>query len=355
MEFDLVLPGDDDSRGGRRVAPESDPPENDPPRRQEPRQQADALDVEIVDDTPPADRGKKPLKDADAHDVAALEDEAEQYSAEVRKRINKLTHKMHDERRAREAIQRERDELQRLAQTNLARVRALEQQLTYGEASYAGEVTDKARLALANAKEKYRKAYEAGDPDAIAEATAEMASAAQQEENAKRWHAQAKQRVESSLQQERDGVDSAANRTNAAPSQPQPAAPDQRAQEWVEDNPWFGSDEAMTALAYGVHERLVRGGVDPVKDAENYYATINKEMRKRFPEYDWGDDQPPADDAPRGGKKTPPPVAPVSRNSAGGKRKVVLTKTQVELAERLGLTLEQYASEVLRMKEAGEL
>jgi len=115
----------------------------------------------------------------------------EQYSDAVKKRLGALKHQYHDERRSRESAERERDEAVRVAQTAYQRTKALEQQLTYGEASYAGEVQDKAVLSVASAKEKYRKAFDAGDPEKLAEAAGELAEASLAAANAKQWKTQA--------------------------------------------------------------------------------------------------------------------------------------------------------------------
>lgn len=300
----------------------------------------DELAVDIVDDTPPEDRNRKPLN----KDALAEDDEAEQYSAGVKKRLGELRHQAHDERRAKEAALRERDEAIKLARTAYERSKALETKLTHGEATFASEVAEKAKLALNNAKEKHRRAYEAGDADGMAEAMAEMAEAQQEALNARRWNEEAQYKIKNSaLQQQDDDVDSQVSHQQDATIQADP-----RAAEWAKKNAWFGSDAAMTSLAYGVHEHLVRSGLDPNRDADQYYATIDKEMRRRFPEYEWSDSQ---DEAPaaRKVKKSAPVVAPVTRSTSGNKNKVVLTQTQVRIAEKLGLTLEQYAREMLKV------
>jgi hypothetical protein len=234
------------------------------------------LDIVVEDDTPEADRNRKPLqKDA----LAETDDEAEQYSAGVRKRLGELRHQAHDERREKERAIRERDEAVRLARVAYERSKALEQQLQHGEASYASEVEEKANIALERAKEQYRTAYDAGDASALAESVAAMAEAKQQALNAKRWTVEAQQRIKnSSLQKEESAVD-----LQQSSHQQAPIPADPRAVEWASKNSWFGSDEEMTSLAYGVHEKLIRNGTDPIKDAAKYYTAIDTEMRRRFP------------------------------------------------------------------------
>ena len=111
---------------------------------------------------------------------------------------------------------------------------------------------------------------------------------------------------------------------------------DVKAEEWAARNPWFGADEEMTSLAYGLHAKLVNSGVDPQSD--DYYAAIDKRVRDVFPDY-FGKQKP----------RTSSPVAPASRNTAG--KKVTLTATQVALAKRLGVPLEQYAKHVAKLEQ----
>jgi hypothetical protein len=311
---------------------------------------ADELEIVVEDDTPLADRGRKPLE----KDALAIDDEAEKYSEGVKKRLGELRHQAHDERRRKEEAQRERDEAVNFAKTALQKARELEKKLIYGEASYSGEVAEKAKLAMAAAKDKHSRAFEAGDAIAMAEAVAELAAAAQQEAEAKRWNTVSRQKAENALQQDDDEVDSRISQQKPAL---RPITPDAQATEWAQKNAWFGNEPDMTALVYGVHERLVKAGVHPVKDAEQYYSTIDAEMRRRFPEYEWQDEsdggKPPK--TPSSGKpKITPAVAPVTRTpSSTGKGKVVLTQTQVKMAQKFGLTLEQYAREIVKLEQSG--
>jgi hypothetical protein len=129
-------------------------------------------------------------------------------------------------------------------------------------------------------------------------------------------------------------------------NRPQVPKPDSRALNWQEKNDWFGKDEEMTSLALGVHEKLVRSGIDPTSD--EYYRRIDSTMQKRFPEH-FGDatldEETPA-------QRTKPSnvVAPATRSTAP--KKVRLTKTQVALAKKFGLTPEQYARETLKLENA---
>ena len=128
------------------------------------------------------------------------------------------------------------------------------------------------------------------------------------------------------------------------PQVQEPPQPTEKAAKWAQDNPWFGQEKDMTALAYGVHERLVRDeGYDP--NSDEYFETIDRTMRSKFPEY-FGDEEVSTEEPVT---KSPPVVtAPSSRNNGAKPRKVKLTRTQLSLAKRLGLTPEQYANQLVK-------
>ena len=185
------------------------------------------------------------------------------------------------------------------------------------------------------AKRDYREAYDAGDTDKIIEAQSKMNDAQMRLSQIQQYKPQYK----NALQEPENDVYIQENK-------PQAPKPDTRALKWQEKNDWFGKDEEMTSLALGVHEKLVRSGIDPTSD--EYYRRIDSTMQKRFPEY-FGDatldeEQP----APR--TKPSTVVAPATRSTAP--KKVRLTKTQVALAKKFGLTPEQYARETLKLENA---
>ena len=126
---------------------------------------------------------------------------------------------------------------------------------------------------------------------------------------------------------------------------------DPKAEAWREKNTWFGVDEEMTALALGLHEKLVRSGVDP--NTDEYYRRVDETMRKRFPEaFDDAeeDEQPQTKQAQKPARTNKPAtvVAPVTRGTAP--RQVRLTPTQVAIAKKLGLSNEQYARELMKLE-----
>ena len=126
-------------------------------------QTSDDIEIKLEDDTPPEDRGRKPLpKDI----VDELDkDSLEEYSDKVKKRLGQMKKVWHDERRAKEAVAREKDEARRFAQTQLEENRRLKQRLGVGEKAYIQEVTKAATNELGTAKDRLKQAYESGDAD----------------------------------------------------------------------------------------------------------------------------------------------------------------------------------------------
>ena len=299
-------------------------------------QASDDIEIKLEDDTPPEDRGRKPLpKDI----VDELDkDDLEEYSDKVKKRLGQMKKVWHDERRAKEAVAREKDEALRFAQTQLEENRRLKQRLGVGEKAYIQEVTKAATNELGTAKDRLKQAYESGDADKITDAQEALTDA--------KLRLKDYERFQPSLQTETERVQP--NQQVTTPPQPTPVA-DQKAENWKARNSWFGDDEEMTALALGLHEKLVRSGVDPRSD--DYYRRIDETMRKRFPESFEGDEETTTQTRePEKPSRTKPAnvVAPVTRGTAP--RQVRLTSSQVALAKKLGISNEQYAREIMKLE-----
>lgn len=291
----------------------------------------DGFEIEVADDTPEEDRGRDPMPEEIVQNLE--KDELEEYSAEKAKQLKKV---WHDERRAKEAALREREEALRVAQKLVQENQQLKKNLGAGERVYMGTAKQAYENELAIAKKEFKEAYDSGDADRVAEAQEKLVAAkikVQQVENYK------PQYDEEALQIQNLGVNTPDNGEWSAPPVQNPVpAPDKKAIAWRERNPWFGPNRVMTSMAFGLHEDLVSEGVDPT--SEEYYARIDKEMRRRFPENfeDAKDDKP---------KRAAPVVASAKRSTAP--KKVTLTTTQVSIAKRLGLTPEQYAKELIKL------
>lgn len=291
---------------------------------------SDTPEIEIVDDTPEADKNRKPL-DREVFDPS--DDELNEYSDKVKQRIKELTHARHDERRKREQMEREHQEALRLAQAALQENNSLKKRLEEGTTAHVSQTKELAQIRLNNAKAKVAAAHEAGDTQAFVEAQQEMAAAILALERANEFKPQPLQ--------------AQPNPANVAPNAPQhpPAATlDPRAVQWKERNPWFGSDDEMTAFVLGVHRRLVTTGVDPSSDA--YYNAIDKRVREVFPDR-FKDSTSKIESSTT--SKPATVVAPASRSAAP--KKVVLTATQVSIAKRLGVPLEIYAKKVAELEQ----
>lgn len=289
------------------------------------------IKVEIEDDTPPADRGRKPLP---KEKVEELEnDDLSDYSERVKERMSQLRKVYHDERREKEAAAREREEAIRFAQAIAEENKRLKSNLTFGEKSYIEVAKQAADHEMSLATKEYREAYESADTDKLIEAQKRLNAAQLRVTQVQNYQPQ----YENTLQEQEKPVYIQPERTEVP-------KPDKKALAWQDKNDWFGRDEEMTSLALGLHEKLIRSGVSAT--SEDYYQTIDNTMRKRFPEYDW--DDPLDEEKPAQRTKPSTVVAPASRSTAP--KKVRLTATQQTLAKKLGLTPEQYAREALKLE-----
>jgi hypothetical protein len=280
------------------------------------------IELEVVDDTPPEDRGRKPL-DREVED--ASDEEVAEYSDKVQKRIKELSHARHDERRAKEAALREREEAARIAHQLLEENKRLRETYNAGAQTYTEMASQKAEMEMQFARQKLKEAQETYDTDQIIAAQEELAAARYRLEQAKSFKPSALQIPETDVYSQ--------------PTQQQSGATyDPKAAKWQARNQWFGQDDEMTSLALAVHKKLVENGIDPRTDT--YYERIDARLREVFPDY-FGE--------ARREPKRPATVVAAPTRTAGKKVGVKLTKTQEALAKRLNLTNEQYAREVLKL------
>jgi hypothetical protein len=289
----------------------------------------DDFEVEVVDDTPEQDRGRKPL-DREVEDPT--DDEIESYTQGAQKRIKELTHARHDERRAKEATLREKQELEVLTQRLLDENKKLRQNVSTGSEQVTQLTKTAAEAELDKARREYKVAQEAFDSDAILAAQEALLDAKMKLENAKNFR-------QTPLQDENFEV-------QTGYQEPQRVQPDEKTLRWQAKNQWFGSNgfEEVTSYALGLHQKLVNSGSDPRSD--EYFEQIDARVKSKFPEVFGGnEDKPRSGDTPR---KPASVVAPATRSS--GKKTVQLTKTQLALAEKFKLTPQQYAAQVARLE-----
>ena len=287
----------------------------------------DGFEIEIIDDTPESDKGKPRRAEGSEPDVPD-DDEVEKYSEGVQKRIKKLKFEYHEERRAKEEAGRLQEEALRFAQQVKSENEQLRKTLSEGEGVLVYQAKGRVSAELDKAKAAFKVAYEAGDPDALLDAQEKLNSLQGEKMRYDNYKPQP-QRAEPAPQ------------AQAQAPAVQPPKPDKRAMDWASNNEWFESDPEMTGYAYGLHEKLVKSGIDP--RTEEYYNEIDNAVRRVFP--DKFDDGTIEVSAPQ--RQTGNVVAPAAR-SGKRPRKVQLTSTQVSLAKRLGLSNEIYAAQLMK-------
>ena len=291
----------------------------------------DAFEIEIENDVPPQDRNRKAV---DPEVVEALEEEnLEKFNNDTQAAIKEAKRVYHQERREKEAAIREQQEAVALAKKMLEENKKLKERLSHGETAYVDTVKQAAAQELEAAKSEFKLAYESGDADRLLEAQERMTNAKLRMDKAETYEYQKK----NTLQEPEVEVQIPQSRPNT---------PDQRALAWQQSNTWFGQDEEMTSLALGLHEKLVRSGVPAGSD--EYYKRIDTTMRKRFPE-NFEEEEVEVEEPVKAQKpKASTVVAPATRSTSP--KKIRMSKTQVMLAKKLGLTPEQYARELTKLE-----
>ena len=290
---------------------------------------ADDFEIEIEDDTPPEDRGRKP---APTPPDEPSDDELSSYDEKVQARIKKFTKGYHDERREKERALREREAAEAYARQVLEENRRLQQQLATSSQVFVAQTQNAAQLELDTAKKKYKEAYEAGDSDALAEAQAEVAKAALRLEKA----------------QDLRPLQAPQNEVQPAYRSASPQVTD-RDQRWLQTNTWFGTDPEMTASALGLHQKLAKDRGDGFVGSDEYYKIVDATMRRRFPEYFGSNDEPAQEEEPpRRATKPSAVVAPATRSTPPNRIK--LKASEAAIAKRLGVPIELYAKQVAQLK-----
>ena len=283
-------------------------------------------EIEIEDDTPEEDRGRKPMKES-VDDVT--DEELSSYDEKVQARIKKFTRGYHDERRAKEEALRERQAAEAYAKQIYEENKRLQQQLSQGSEVYIEQAKKVAEKDLEEAKRSYKQAFEDGDTDGVVAAQEQITRAVGRLDRTTQLRPLQVQEKELQTRQASPPVD-------------------QRAEQWRSDNEWFGKNRSMTAFALGLHSELVEDkGVDPTSG--KYYQVIDRTMREKFPEH-FGSDEEPAyeEEPPRRATKPSTVVAPASRSTPPNR--IRLKASEAAIARRLGVPLEEYAKQVAQLK-----
>lgn len=282
------------------------------------------IEVEVVSSVPAEDRNRRKAEPPEE----VTDDELENYSEKVRKRLQHFSKGYHDERRAKEQALREREELERVARHLADENKKLKVDYSKNQEMLLEQAKRVVSSELETAKRNYRQAYEAGDAEAVIAAQEELTAAKLKADKLANFRLPA-------LQEESNEVDI---------PKPAPAPVDERAKSWADENPWFGTDDEMTSYALGLHNKLVKQGVDPRSD--EYYETINSRMRKLFP--DKFESEEVQEEAPPAKPRRANVVAPATRSTAP--KKVRLTEVQVAYAKKYNIPLEKYALEVAKLQ-----
>jgi hypothetical protein len=307
-EFEFPDEKDENPRKGGKVV-ETESVEDDKP------------EIEVVDDTPEEDRYRTPMAEAPQDPT---EEELATYSESVKNRFKHFTKGYHEERRAKEAAEREKDEALRIAQAVFEENKRLKGSVNQNQQALLEQAKKVVNSEIEQAKRQYKEAYESGDADKLLEAQEALTTAKIRADKVNNFKPAPLQERETPVQ--------------IAP-QPQQAAPvDEKLLAWQDRNQWFGSNKRMTSYALGLHEELVENGIRV--GSEEYYKRIDTDIRERFPDQVGAGES--VDAKPQRTKSNV--VSPATRSTAP--KKIVLTQTQVNIAKRLGVPLELYARKV---------
>ena len=286
------------------------------------------FEIEIEDDTPPEDRGRAPMPKEIVEEIES--DELEEYSDNVKTRFKQLKKVYHDERRAKDEADRERNAAIEMTQRLYQENQRMKQMMQSGEAEYVAALKKAAEAKLEVAKKAYKDAHEIGDSDQLLAAQQAMTQIQMELERANNFKLPPLQAEKFEVQRQEEPIRSVQR-------------PDDKAMAWQERNSWFGSNRGMTAYALSLHEELRDNGV--AVGSDEYYSKLDKTMRKRFPEH--FQNTVAEEETPR--KEKPQSVVAAATRSTAPK-KLKLNASQASLIKKLRITPEQYAKEVLKLE-----
>ena len=294
------------------------------------------IEIEVEDDTPPEDQGRPKAPEVSEDDPPAEGETAEQYSARVKKRIDKETAKFHAERRAKEQLIRERDEAIAFARNAVSQVETLKNQNSTFEQGFVHQARQTAEAISEKAAKDYQDAMANGDTAAMLDAQKRLTRAEMD-----------KAKYEGYVPQE--------------PVQPQPQpqiqAQPKRADvspealelqtEYLKNNPWFFKDQEMQRRALEI-DAHIRNTAPAAVGTKAYYDYVDTILKQEFPPERFGTKGEQGAGVAPATRATQAGVAPVNRGSGTSPRKVTLTATQVGICKKLGITPEQYAAQLLK-------
>lgn len=292
--------------------------------------------IEVIDDTPEQDRGREPPKPG-FKSAVPNEDEIGSYTKGVQDRLRKMSYEYHEERRAKEAALRENEQAITFGRRMLEQNQRLQKMLEEGSKMMKDSSSKSAETEITAIKSALAQAIQSGDNAAVADLNEKLGRATARAESASQMQPIRfdPQTAPDFLRQDRQQQQMQEQPLQA----PQLTDTNRR---WMEKNPWFGTDDRMTAIAMAAHERMLREGIRV--ESKAYYDGIDKEMREVFPGH------PDLE----GGRSQPPRrsnVAPTVRAAARSTGRVTLTLSEQKVAQKLGVPLKDYAAQKLRMQQ----
>jgi hypothetical protein len=309
-----------------------DEPEDKAPEVEE----LEPIEIELIDDTPPEDKANaEPMPKEIVEELD--NDDLEEFSGEVKKKLIQMKKVYHDERRKADAADKERREAVAFAQQIIEENKKLKNKLTTGEQDLVSSYKQNITRELEDAKRSYKEAYDSGDSELLVNAQEKLTEVKLKSQELERYRPEFSQEA---LQTQENDVQIQ-----------QPQRLDSKTQAWLDKNSWYGNDDDMSFLAMGIHRRLEREGV--AIGSDHYYGVIDKEMRQRFPEK-FGISEETKNsfevETKPSAKISKPStvVAPATRSTSP--KKVRLTPTQLQLAKKFNLTPEQYARELTKLE-----
>lgn len=284
----------------------------------------DDIEIEVVDDTPEEDRGRKPMETAPEDPT---DDELASYKPKERNKIREFHRAYHDERRAKEAASKEKEEALLFAKAMMEENNKLKGSVDESHSALLEQAKKNLATELLDAKKKYKEAFESGDSDAMVEAQDLMTSTKLKSERLNNFKPKPLQEDENQLQTSLNA------KTDFV---------DHKAENWKRANSWWGQDREMTGFALALHEKLVvEDGVSPQSD--EYYQRIDGRLRQVFPEKF-------ASEKPAESSQRPKANVVASATRSVSAKKITLSPREVNIAKRLGVPIELYARKVAELR-----
>jgi len=288
-------------------------------------EQQEQLEMEVEVDTEVEVEASKEQSDQENVEIVE-EDQFDKAQSSTQKRIDRLTKKMRD-------AQRREEEAVKYAKQVQEESTQLKQRFSALDSNYVSEYTNRVQTQMEQTEKELARAMELGDTTAVVEANKKMIALSAENDRANQAKVAQERQQQAQQQVQQQPV---APQQQQAVQQQQIKRPDPKAQDWAARNDWFGQDEARTFAAFGIHKKLVEDeGFDPTSD--EYYTELDRRISDTF-----------GGNAKSASKRPAQTVAGVSRSNSGRSsgKKVRLTPSQVAIAKKLGVPLEEYAKYV---------